>query len=1378
MLKKLLALSMVVAFGFGLAACEQTPEGLTDVQKLDAAVADLSIPTEVSEDIDLPDSALHSITVTWESGNTDLIANDGTVTQPAFSDGNEDVLITATLTLGEVEYTKEFTVTVLATTELNDQEKLDAAVAGLTLPSAVGADMTLPSEGLHGVAITWTSSNEMYIMADGTVMQPAKEDGDMLVTLTATFAVGDLTFSKAFNVTVTASTEFSDEAKVAAAIQEILVPTTTSGNIMLLTEASNGATIEWFSYMVDYLANDGTVTNPLYTTGDVVVTLIARVSSGDYEETLNFFVTVTAATEMTDMELAEDALSVLLLTVSGNVETDFDLAELAKGYTITWTSSDETLLVVNGLVAEVIRPEAGEGNQEVVLTASVTVGDETATKDFTVTIKEKDPAIVYTTIADMHANSQLDDVIEFTGIVVGLFDGGYFLSDGTHSLGIYHTGSTIDAQIGDEVKVIGSYAVYNTLYQLGSIQYEEVLSTGNANPLDGTAVVKTVAEMLALDSSDALIHGMYYTVTGTVELRGSYDNVYLVDGDDAVLIYYYSLETSLAALELEVGKEVTITVFYYTDHGTNGPMLAFDGDAADITINTLPDPDALAADVAALESEVPSITVGSIVLPAVGANGTDFTGWASSNTAILLDDGTFVALGATSEVVTFTATATKGTETQVVTVEVMVPLNSTVAEVLAMSNDDLFQVTGVVYEMAYYGFYLEQGGDFIFVYYKQYDGPMVIGDEITVLGSRGEYNGLKQINLLSDITINSSGNALPTAVVATVEAAEADLVPRGSIVTVTGTVSIEGTYNDVFLNGVAGGKVKVYYRSNADELAGFDGQIITVNIVTYHDGVVLYQLLTADATVESAFTDAQKAQATADGIDLGDIDNVIEDLVLPVDNTATGATIAWATSDAGVVTDAGVITGTPGADTMATLTATVTVGVEVVTRDLVVTVLDPDGQPPMTVTEALAEADGSSVLVKGVIIGKYYDERVIQGADGAAIWVDSSVGGEIGDKIVVRGTLATYTSYGNNHRQLDSANLIETLSTGNALVESTETDVATIFGQLGSMEIYTATLTVKVVNDGYGNALFNTDVDDEQGFKMKISDFAPYFEDIYMVDDMIEITFTAFDFSYNNIRMVNVTMPALDDAQSVAAAKGSLDIPASATADLTLSTEMYGATIAWASDNAAIGTDGVVTRPAIGAGDATVTLTATITKGVETDTATFTVTVPEEAPPAATLFFSEYIEGGSNNKALEIYNPNAFDVVMNGYMVYLYSNGATDASQSLDLSGITIAAGDVYVIYNSSSVADISNVGDVTSSVTYFNGDDAIELVLDGTVVDVIGLVGEDPGSYWTAGSGTTQNYTIVRNSSVTTGVTVWDPTQWTDYAQDTFTYLGAHTVD
>ena len=127
----------------------------------------------------------------------------------------------------------------------------------------------------------------------------------------------------------------------------------------------------------------------------------------------------------------------------------------------------------------------------------------------------------------------------------------------------------------------------NTLYQLSSVTSETRLSTGNANPLTPTVV--TVAELFAVDSSDALIHGMLYEVTSTVELQGSYDNVYLVDGTDQVLVYYDSTPESITALEAVVGKEVTITVFYYTDHGTNGPMVAYGGGEAGIVVNTLPD---------------------------------------------------------------------------------------------------------------------------------------------------------------------------------------------------------------------------------------------------------------------------------------------------------------------------------------------------------------------------------------------------------------------------------------------------------------------------------------------------------------------------------------------------------------------------------------------------------------------------------------------------------------------------------------------------------------------------------------------------------------------------------------------------------------------
>ena len=40
------------------------------------------------------------------------------------------------------------------------------------------------------------------------------------------------------------------------------------------------------------------------------------------------------------------------------------------------------------------------------------------------------------------------------------------------------------------------------------------------------------------------------------------------------------------------------------------------------------------------------------------------------------------------------------------------------------------------------------------------------------------------------------------------------------------------------------------------------------------------------------------------------------------------------------------------------------------------------------------------------------------------------------------------------------------------------------------------------------------------------------------------------------------------------------------------------------------------------------------------------------------LFFSEYVEGWSNNKALEIYNPTANSIDLSAYSITRYSNGA------------------------------------------------------------------------------------------------------------------------
>ena len=62
------------------------------------------------------------------------------------------------------------------------------------------------------------------------------------------------------------------------------------------------------------------------------------------------------------------------------------------------------------------------------------------------------------------------------------------------------------------------------------------------------------------------------------------------------------------------------------------------------------------------------------------------------------------------------------------------------------------------------------------------------------------------------------------------------------------------------------------------------------------------------------------------------------------------------------------------------------------------------------------------------------------------------------------------------------------------------------------------------------------------------------------------------------------------------------------------------------------------------------------------------------------LFMSEYIEGWSNNKAIEIYNPTGSAIDMSDYRLERYANGATAAeeNQKVDLSG-TIEPGDVLV---------------------------------------------------------------------------------------------------
>lgn len=164
------------------------------------------------------------------------------------------------------------------------------------------------------------------------------------------------------------------------------------------------------------------------------------------------------------------------------------------------------------------------------------------------------------------------------------------------------------------------------------------------------------------------------------------------------------------------------------------------------------------------------------------------------------------------------------------------------------------------------------------------------------------------------------------------------------------------------------------------------------------------------------------------------------------------------------------------------------------------------------------------------------------------------------------------------------------------------------------------------------------------------------------------------------------------------------------------------------------------------------------------------------------LFFSEYVEGSSNNKALEIANLTDSSIDLTDYQLEMYFNGNTNAGLTISLSG-SVASNDVFVIAHSSADNAILAVADQTQGSGWFNGDDAIVLSKNGEVIDSIGQVGFDPGSQWGSGLESTQNNTLRRNLNIESGDTdtsdeFLPEQEWTGFESNTFDNLGEIDVD
>lgn len=159
--------------------------------------------------------------------------------------------------------------------------------------------------------------------------------------------------------------------------------------------------------------------------------------------------------------------------------------------------------------------------------------------------------------------------------------------------------------------------------------------------------------------------------------------------------------------------------------------------------------------------------------------------------------------------------------------------------------------------------------------------------------------------------------------------------------------------------------------------------------------------------------------------------------------------------------------------------------------------------------------------------------------------------------------------------------------------------------------------------------------------------------------------------------------------------------------------------------------------------------------------------IPEGDPTA--LIISEYSEGASFNKFLEITNISDKDIDLSAYLLRIYTNGNESNTRQVQLSG-TLAAGASKVYKNSGADATLPDGVEaeaINDDVINFNGNDPIAIICNEGIADILGTIGSDADF--------AKDVTLRRLSTVTAPTATYSPDEWETLGMDDLTGFGSH---
>ncbi|ACL75899.1 immunoglobulin-like domain-containing protein [Ruminiclostridium cellulolyticum] len=379
-----------------------------DIAVLELTFAEGDSSASVTQPLgQLPAFGANGTTITWTSNNTGILSNDGQILNRS-SCGDSDVLLTLTATVkkGGISGAKAFPLLIKKLEQTDEQAvaedadaiDISAILNGNTDSQSITGDLILPTAGERGSAITWSSNNPTVISNEGKVTRPTYNTGNTNVTLTATITKGGISAERVYVFTVIRN-EQTDEQAVAEDADAIDISTilngntdlqSITGNLILPTAGERGSAITWSSNNPAIISNDGRVTRPAFSTGNITVTLTSTIAKGKVSIERKFSFTIVK-NDQTDEEAVE-AYSRMINDrhlLSGNeslLKVVENLTLPTKGAfdtTIFWSSSDSSVISNTGVVT---RPAYELQDTCVTLTATISKGTASKTKAFKITV--------------------------------------------------------------------------------------------------------------------------------------------------------------------------------------------------------------------------------------------------------------------------------------------------------------------------------------------------------------------------------------------------------------------------------------------------------------------------------------------------------------------------------------------------------------------------------------------------------------------------------------------------------------------------------------------------------------------------------------------------------------------------------------------------------------------------------------------------------------------------------------------------------------------------------------------------------------------------------------------------------------------------------